>query len=439
MKKLSIVLIALIVQIYATDTFVTTDGTVFYRNGKPYYYMGTNFWYGFNLAHSDPDHLERELASLKAMGITNLRIMANSQGASDVPFTMHPSMEPDNTGNLNEDLLKGLDKFLAKMKEYGMTAVVPLNNFWFWSGGFAEYVKMFCNGGDVPYPLEPYCTSGNCWDIFADYAKKFYTCDRAQEQYKAFFDNLAERTNTVTNVKYKDDPTIMAWQLANEPWPVDLGETYTTWVKNSVEHIKSIDKNHLVSVGIEGLNSDKDYERNSQYPDYLTCHVWVQNWGWYDPHDDTTFESAKKKAEDYIDEHLEIIKRLNKPFVVEEFGMSRKSNSLDPMSTTPHKDEYYGLIFEHVYNMALSKLASGVNFWAWGGEGRPAHTIWETGDPWTGDPPHEDQGWYSVYDKDVTTITVITKYAEKFNARSEERRVGKGCLRLCRSRCAPYH
>ena len=37
-----------------------------------------------------------------------------------------------------------------------------------------------------------------------------------------------------------------------------------------------------------------------------------------------------------------------------------------------------------------------------------------TGDPWTGDPPHENQGWYSVYDKDATTIRIIRDYAEKF-------------------------
>ena len=32
-----------------------------------------------------------------------------------------------------------------------------------------------------------------------------------------------------------------------------------------------------------------------------------------------------------------------------------------------------------------------------------------------------------------------TRFAGDLNARSEERRVGKECLRLCRSRWSPYH
>ena len=31
------------------------------------------------------------------------------------------------------------------------------------------------------------------------------------------------------------------------------------------------------------------------------------------------------------------------------------------------------------------------------------------------------------------------EFGKLSKARSEERRVGKECLRLCRSRCSPYH
>jgi len=52
---------------------------------------------------------------------------------------------------------------------------------------------------------------------------------------------------------------------------------------------------------------------------------------------------------------------------------------------------------------------SGVIFWAWSGEGRPrvAGGAWHQGDDFLGDPPHEPQGWYGVYDTDATTLEVI--------------------------------
>jgi mannan endo-1,4-beta-mannosidase len=35
--------------------------------------------------------------------------------------------------------------------------------------------------------------------------------------YKNFFKALITRVNTVTGVAYRDDPTIFAWELINEP------------------------------------------------------------------------------------------------------------------------------------------------------------------------------------------------------------------------------
>ena len=40
---------------------------------------------------------------------------------------------------------------------------------------------------------------------------------------------------------------------------------------------------------------------------------------------------------------------------------------------------------EYVANNEIS----GVNFWAWAGEGRPKREIWDKSDDWIGDPPHE--------------------------------------------------
>jgi mannan endo-1,4-beta-mannosidase len=41
----------------------------------------------------------------------------------------------------NENLLVGLDFLLVELKKRDMVAVMCLNNFWPWSGGFAQYVS----------------------------------------------------------------------------------------------------------------------------------------------------------------------------------------------------------------------------------------------------------------------------------------------------------
>ena len=38
--------------------------------------------------------------------------------------------------------------------------------------------------------------------------------------------------------------------------------------------------------------------------------------------------------------------------------------------------------------------------------------LWKPGDIFTGDPPHEAQGWYSIYSTDNTTLDLIEQYGE---------------------------
>jgi mannan endo-1,4-beta-mannosidase len=113
-------------------------------------------------------------------------------------------------------------------------------------------------------------------------------------------------------------------------------------------------------------------------------------------------------------------KSLGKPLVLEEFGISRDMNNHHPDATVRVRDIYYNAVFDEIYQLASqdSSVVAGVNFWAWGGEGRPGEVegLWHAGDNFIGDPPHEFQGWYSVYDKDSTTNSIIGSYAQKMNS-----------------------
>jgi len=57
----------------------------------------------------------------------------------------------------------------------------------------------------------------------------------------------------------------------------------------------------------------------------------------------------------------------------------------------------------------------GTNFWAWGGYGRAQHknALWVNGDTaYVGDPPQEPQGLNSVFDRDASTLELISKHKE---------------------------
>jgi mannan endo-1,4-beta-mannosidase len=157
-------------------------------------------------------------------------------------------------------------------------------------------------------------------------------------------------------------------------------------------------------------------DHESRNIDYATMHIWVQNWGYYDPAKaDSTYKTSLSYALDYMHDHIGMAEKLKKPVVLEEFGISRDNNDHAAGTPVTVRDKYYAAIFGAVADEVKRGTGplAGVNFWAWAGEGRPRIPagLWKPGDQFIGDPPHEGQGWYSVYDTDSSTIAVIKKYA----------------------------
>ncbi|MEO1382278.1 MAG: hypothetical protein AAFV78_03455, partial [Bacteroidota bacterium] len=196
----------------AQENFVYVEEAQLKRAGKPYRFIGTNFWYGMNLGLSDRDRLVRELDHLQRLGIQNLRIMATSEGDREAPWCIQPTLQIK-AYMYDEDLLLGLDFLLAEMGKRHMTAVVCLGNFWPWSGGMAQYVS-WMTGRSIPYP--PPAANGS-WGKYQLYAAQFYKNKKARAAYAATVRHIVGRVNTITGLPYSQDATIMSWQLANEP------------------------------------------------------------------------------------------------------------------------------------------------------------------------------------------------------------------------------
>lgn len=414
----------------ASPGFVQVQGTGFVIDGKPYRFAGANFWYGAYLGApdglGDRARLLAELDQLQAAGIDNLRVLAMSE-ASDFKRGVRPAIMTA-PGQYDERLLQGLDFLLAEMGKRDMKAVLYLNNFWQWSGGMSQYVA-WASGGSVT-AHDPDLTGD--WNGFMQNSARFYAIEQAQQWYRDAIRTVIGRTNTITGVAYVDDPTVMSWQLANEPRPGSDPDgaanfpAYRQWVHETAGFIRGLAPRQLVSTGSEGgMGSlgDEDYfiiAHASHNVDYLTFHLWPTNWSWMDHHDPAArLESGLETSLAYIDRHIDIANKMGMPIVLSEFGLNRDMGAYDPASAVTARDRFYRAIYERLLERARAGDAiAGSNFWAWGGRGRTTNAdyMWKAGDPFTGDPPQEAQGLFSLFDSDASTLEIVSAHARAMRA-----------------------
>jgi mannan endo-1,4-beta-mannosidase len=359
--------------------------------------------------------LTQELDFLKQNGVTNVRLMAGAEGSGLINGVMRvgPSLQPEQS-RFDAHVLDGLDRVLFELGKRRMTAVIFLSNNWEWSGGFQQY--LLWNG------IEPSRFIGEkpTWDEYRDLVSQFYSCEPCKLAYLKQVDLVLGRVNKLTGKRYTDDPAIMAWELANEPRPMrpEANDAYKKWIADAAAHIKSKDKYHLVTAGTEGwigLQDIKLYEEINadRNIDYLTIHIWPKNWAWFtgDKLADG-FQNILTQTDKYIAENAAVARSLDKPLVIEEFGLPRDGIKFDAASPTTLRNKYYARVLSFIAGQPSgNEYIAGANFWAFGGAVRPiaGQTFWKPGDQYLGDPPMEEQGLNTVYDTDRSTWNVIRK------------------------------
>ena len=392
---------------------VNADGQ-FVRDGKPYYFVGTNFWYGAILGSEgeggNRERLHKELDFLKSIGINNLRVLVGADGENGIKTRVEPSLQVA-PGVYNDTILAGLDYFMNELRERDMTAVLYLNNSWEWSGGYSVYLQ-WSGHGDAVVPAV------DGWPAYMEYVKQFPQSDSAKALFANHVNYIVSRTNRYNQIKYVDDPTIMSWLIGNEPraFSDENKEPFARWMADVAAQIKSLDPNHMVSSGSEGswgCEMDMNlFEKIHADPNinYLNIHIWPYNWSWVKA--DSLKEllpRAKENTKKYIDDHMVIARKYSKPIVLEEFGFPRDGFSFSKEAPTTARDEYYRYVFDLIrQDRESGGLFAGCNFWAWGGFAgqNPDHVFWEKGDDYTGDPAQEQQGLNSVFATD-STIEII--------------------------------
>ncbi|KNZ63029.1 hypothetical protein VP01_1195g1 [Puccinia sorghi] len=445
------------------DDFIYIENDRFHKGCSPHYLVSMNYWSAMNLAADESaggnlSRFKTEVQQLSKIGVNNVRIMAASEASNGgiQPYRMYPALM-DSPGKYNEQIFIGLDRALVEFSKYNISVIMTLNNFWHWSGGYSQYVSWAIDNSEIPYPpsWDPaanppygdYSKNGSwgnynaqtgTWDGFTGYAGRFYNDSSithlTQGWFKDHIKTVINRVNTVSGITYKDDPTIMTWELSNEPQDPPL-----SWITDTSAYIKSLAPNHLVTVGFEGKNGEWWFKRvhSPASIDYACGHLWVQNWGYYDPLDPT--EKSLAKAEEYATGFLKNLSAwsldIHKPVVLEEFGMARdewknvakgapKSFYLyDASATTTHKDRY----FEFLLSNVVEYFTNGKGWQGAGTSGIYCHPIITnsrrlgrglmvvSGDPLTRETrsvnPGLAPGWYDLYDTD-STLKIISAQAQ---------------------------
>ena len=358
--------------------------------------VGVNFWHAMWLGAEgplgDPERLARELDLLAGTGVTCLRLMAGAEGPNDAPERVVPALQPE-PGVWDAWLLDGLGAALDAIAARGMTAIVCLGNFWWWSGGLAQY-RAWASGGAMPAP-------GSAG--FEAYSAGFYRDAAARALFDAHVHVVLDRL--------AGHSAIEAWEVCNEPRGKHDAEGMRAFLVATADRIRSFDRRARVASGTEGSTASPesaglDFRADHESPaiDVATCHLWPQNWGLWDParDDDAQFDDVLAWSRAYLRRHAVEAAELGKPLWIEELGLARDGGSFDPDAATTRRDAFFDAMLDEAHALAGEGLpVAGLLVWAWTGEGGQRR----------GDPPHEPAGWYGVRSTDTSTLEVLSRHA----------------------------
>lgn len=329
------------------EPFIERKGTYFEINGEPFYFAGDNCYYPFYKTHYVIDDLT---STLQANGIKVLRTWGFCDGLAEYCNDSTPDIGDGNEGctfqprlgEYDELTFRNFDYVIKSASKHGMRLIIPLVNYWSDKdkldkppseggkgvnsfGGVVQYLE-WC-GVNLTDENYDYNEEDELWYLNDEVKDQFYTNEDCKLAYKNYVKYILNRNNTLTGVAYKDDPTIFAWELANEPrCPSDpSGDTIYNWTSEMSTYIKSLDTNHMVALGDEGFfrdleNLDPYYNGsfgvnwsrilNISTVDFGTVHVYPDHW-----------ENDINWTKTWIGDHITKAHEIGKPVVFEEFGI----------------------------------------------------------------------------------------------------------------------
>lgn len=357
--------------------FAYTQGTRFMLDGSPFYYAGTNCYY---LTFKSQEAVDSVFKDAEAMGLKVIRVWGNldvgvKTGTTDSEgkpvFTNNNDGPGEKDGiyfqyfdkdlgkpviNEGKDGLQKLDYTLYQAEKHGIKLLITFTNYWDAFGGMGQYVKWAEELGITGLKKDD-----------------FYTNETLKGWYKDYVNGLLNHTNQYTGRKLKDEPSVFAWELANEPrCNTDAqckDNILYNWAKEMSEYVKSVDPNHMVALGDEGFYN-KPYGYYNEYTtsnyafygaegvdfeklmtidtlDFGTPHLYLDQWGM--KHTGTGQDDLL-----WFKIHGETCAELGKPVILEEFGLTNRTI----------RDSEYEQWFEVLEGNVYETVEyAGTNYW----------------------------------------------------------------------------
>ncbi|KAF6163457.1 hypothetical protein GIB67_029306 [Kingdonia uniflora] len=333
--------------------FARTSGTRFVANGRPLYLNGFNAYWMMSMA-SDPSNRVKITSTFQqasSSGMNVARTWAFSDGGGSNALQLTP-------GSYNENMFRALDFVVSEARKNGIYLILSLVNNYENYGGKRQYVQWAKDRGQ---------------NINSD--DDFYTHPLTKTFYRNHIKAVLTRINSITGVAYKDDPTIFAWELMNEPrCQSDLsGRAVQSWVAEMAAYVKSIDSNHLLEVGLEGFYGESMPQRKQSNPgyevgsdfisnnqivqvDFATIHLYPDQWM-----PGSSEQTQAIFVDKWVQAHIQDSKTvLRKPLVIAEFGKSSRSSGYN----VGQRDKYFGNLYNTIFACARTggPCAGGI-FW----------------------------------------------------------------------------
>ena len=396
--------------------FVRVVNGHFMLGDKPFTFAGSNF---YRLALADAfrasvvretvngkpafPQIEEVMANYARDGLSVVRLWGfacdGARGTQAKPGLLRQDL------TLNDGAMAQLDFAIGSAARHGLKVILPLVNFeheycgmeWWVDAvlgpvvaagqqDIKQRVTYSCLDSGTHQPTRivrdgSSCPAGTTVRLTKE---MFYTEPMVKQAYENHVKALLQRFNTATGRAYRDEPAILAIEVANEPHtsdhyecmvrnlgkPVEQcrsegtrvyqpGTTVANWLREITSVVKGVDKNHLVSSGEEGYrisHDDKfcqslhtwihdgskgvDFGTDAaiQGLDFMTTHLYPDNW------------AVPKTDLDWfnrcvVTDRAQIAKRFGKPIIMEETGFSDQAYAGKPDDYRSDRAAYISTMF----------------------------------------------------------------------------------------------
>lgn len=306
----------------------------FWDGNRPFRYVGANNYY---LRYTnDQAGIAEVLDAARDMGMRVLRCQANGEsldvkGSAGEPLRFFTLGGPNGD---KEEVYARYDLLMAEAAKRNLRVIVYIADNWEYYGGLSVRAK---------------------WAGLKD-KNGFYTDPKAKAAYKQHILKWTNRRNTVNGRLYKDDPTVFAWELCNEPRNEadKSGKTLAAWIDEMSTYWRSVDPKHMISAGLEGSHNVNGEHYSGA--DFRLCNapknISFATFHFYPVKETRRFSlrAAKQAVREYVKiSHDE----LKKPVVMEEYGVEKKyEGELSRLQWTTELAESF-----------LAEGGDGINYW----------------------------------------------------------------------------